>query len=90
MSSFLEALKTRCSVYELNGGKDYRLSEEEDVEVDANGLTEAEHDSLKKLVKRKGTWFGQDKRVEFEKAVEEVTQGQPGEFASFYPSPGMK
>ncbi len=31
MASFLEALKARCTVYEVNGGKDFRLGEGEAV-----------------------------------------------------------
>jgi hypothetical protein len=70
MASFLSALKTRCVVHEVNGGRDFRLGRnEEDMEE-----------------RRKGgaTWFLKGDRDGFEKEVERLTGGKEGESSSFW------
>jgi hypothetical protein len=78
MNSFLEALKARCTVYELNGGRDWRLGRDEDIDGEAEG-TDAEK-AIRATSKRR-TWFGwgEEERRAFETAVEAVTQGRQGE-----------
>jgi hypothetical protein len=77
MNSFLEALKARCTVYELNGGRDWRLGRDEDIDGEAEG-TDAEK-AIRATSKRR-TWFGwgEEERRAFETAVEAVTQGRQG------------
>ena len=74
MNSFLEALKARCTVYELNGGRDWRLGRDEDQDA-----TDAEK-AIAATSKRR-TWFGwgDEERQAFEQAVEAVTGGRQGE-----------
>jgi hypothetical protein len=74
MNSFLEALKARCTVYELNGGRDWRLGRDEDQDA-----TDAEK-AIAATSKRR-TWFGwgDEERRAFEQAVEAVTGGRQGE-----------
>lgn len=63
MASFLSALKTRCVVHEVNGGRDFRLGRnEEDMEERKKGG---------------GSWFMND-RAGFEKEVERLTGGKKG------------
>lgn len=73
MNSFLEALKARCTVYELNGGRDWRLGRDEDIEG-----TDAE--IAMAATNKRRTWFGygDEEREGFEQAVEAVTQGRQG------------
>jgi len=75
MNSFLEALKARCTVYELNGGRDWRLGRDED--FDAEG-TDAE--KAMAATNKRRTWFGwgDEERQGFEQAVEAVTHGRQG------------
>jgi hypothetical protein len=76
MNSFLQALKARCTVYELNGGRDWRLGRG-DEETDGEKALEATNKGR--------TWFGwgEEERVAFEQAVQAVTQGREGEIGSF-------
>jgi protein AFG1 len=66
MASFLSALKSRCVVHEVNGGRDFRLGRnEEDIED-----------------RRKGggnSWFVND-HAAFEAEVQRLTGGKEGEY----------
>lgn len=80
MRSFLEALRTRCEVFELDGGRDYRLEEQQPVDdegVTANGADGAAPTPATSALPRR-TWFGPDQRAEFEAAVAAITGDQKG------------
>lgn len=64
MASFLSALKTRCAVHEVNGGRDFRLGRNEE--------------DIAERRKGGGTWYVGD-RDGFEREVERLTGGKEGE-----------
>ena len=66
MASFLSALKTRCEVHEVNGGRDFRLGR-------------SEEDRAERKRAGGGSWFV-GYRDGFEAYVEKVTGGKKGMF----------
>lgn len=69
MAQFLDALKARCTVHEVNGGRDWRLgigAGEEGAEAEAPPLPQVKN------------WYGVEERAQFEQAVEQATGGQRG------------
>ncbi len=69
MAHFLEALKSRCTVHEVNGGRDWRLGSAESPE---------EHELASSFT----SWYGAEERVQFEAAVDNATGGAIGESRS--------
>lgn len=74
MNSFLEGLKARCTVYELNGGRDWRLGRDEEVDQETGEKALARSP-------KKRTWFGwgQEEKHAFEQDVKAVVQDRQGE-----------
>ncbi len=68
MAQFLDALKARCTLHGVNGGRDWRLGAHDEGE-EAVPLPQVKN------------WYGQEERVQFEIAVEQVTGGQKGGLA---------
>jgi hypothetical protein len=69
MAHFLDALKSRCTVHEVNGGRDWRLGTGDDLAKDGD----VQHKTV--------SWYGLEERAQFEKAVQDATGGAIGAFA---------
>jgi len=67
MANFLEALKSRCTVHEVNGGRDWRLGVEDSKEQG-------------ELPDTFTSWYRAEDRAQFELAVKEATGGVKGQF----------